>query len=134
MAGTRWAATVRPAATTVAVRDLATRAGPTRAPSSPGGSRPRVRESVSDAKHRQQVPGIVRVGFDLPPQVLDVRVDRALVRLKSDASNRAEKLRAAEDTAWLARHRGQQLELGRGEVDAPPGDGKLQARQVGRAI
>ena len=49
-------------------------------------------------------------------------IDRALVRLERDAVDGVEQLAAREDAAGLPGQREQQLELGRGEVDAPVGD------------
>ncbi len=51
-----------------------------------------------------------------------MRVDRPLVRLEGDATERVEELGPGEDPARAGRERGQQPELGRGEVDRPPGD------------
>ena len=48
-------------------------------PMAPLDSSTKVRKSISDSEHGQQIARIMRVGFDLPPQILDVGVDGALV-------------------------------------------------------
>src|SRR5438105_4410287 len=92
--------TVRPLATTAA-------GGPAVAPSRDRcSSLSRLGEAVADSEH----------GFDvrlpdLLPDVLDVRVDRALVRLERNASHRIEQLRTREYPARLPGHQGHDLEL-----------------------
>ena len=44
-----------------------------------------VGEAVADAVHGQDVARLARIGLELAAQVLDVRVDRPLVRLEGDA-------------------------------------------------
>jgi hypothetical protein len=39
----------------------------------------RLRETVTDSEHSQYVFGPAGLGFDLPPDVLDVGIDRSLV-------------------------------------------------------
>ncbi len=70
------------------------------------------------------------VALDLAANVLDVRVDGALVRFHGHAVDRVEQLGASEDAARLARHVKEQLELCRRQVDAPPIDGCLHSRDV----
>src|SRR6266566_8302808 len=64
----------------------------------------RFREAVADSEHRLDV-----LLPDLLPDVLDVRVDRALVRLERNASDRVQELRARENTARLPRHQSHDL-------------------------
>src|SRR5450759_2603477 len=61
----------------------------------------RLGEPVSDAEDGQQVPRPSRVRLDLFPDVLDVRVDCALVRLESDPAHGVEQLRPREHAARL---------------------------------
>ena len=68
--------------------------------------------------------GRVRVVLDLAADVLDVGVDRSLVRLERHALDGVEQLRPREDPPRLARELEQQPELGRREIDAPVGDGR----------
>src|SRR5256886_9646407 len=124
-----------PAATTAAVPARAglRRASRVRAPRvrpSLCRSTPLVREPVTDAEYRQQVPWIVRIRLHLAAQVLDVGVDGALVRLERDPANGTQQLSAAEDPPRLTRHGRQQLELGRRQLDPPPGDRQLHAGHV----
>src|SRR5438309_11430307 len=59
----------------------------------------RFSEAVADAEHRLDV-----LLPDLLPDVLDVSVDRALVRLERNASDRVQQLCAGEHPAGLAGH------------------------------
>src|ERR1700693_6307894 len=81
------------------------------------GSSLRVREAVSDAVGREQVVRRSWAWLDLSPDVLDVRIDRSLIRFEGDAADRAQQLRAGEDPSGLARHGCEQLEFGAGEID-----------------
>ena len=81
-------------------------------------SRALVREAVADAVDRQQVARRARVGLELAPDVLDVGVDRPLVRLERDAVDGVEELGPGEDPAGLGGERREELELGR--VSARP--------------
>src|SRR3990172_5322569 len=58
-------------------------------------------ETIADAEHGQDVPRLFRVGFDLRPQVLDVRVDRPLVALVGFPLGRRKKLETRERAAGL---------------------------------
>src|SRR5437879_12102879 len=69
-------------------------------------------ELIADAVDGQNVAWTAGVGFDLAPDVLDVRVDGALVRLHGDTPHRLEQLAAGEDPTRLARHDRQQLKFG----------------------
>ena len=69
-------------------------------------------------------------GLDLLAQVLDVGVDRPLVGLEGDAVDRVQELAAGEHPARLADHGGQELELGRGELDRPAADRDPHAGKV----
>src|SRR5438094_10321623 len=133
MEADRPGATPLPAATTpvVPVRANARRANRARATL----VRPRLcrslpGEPVPHAEHREQIAWIVRIRLDLAAQVLDVRVDGALIGLERNPANRTQQLSAAEDTPWLAHHGRQQLELGWRQLDPAPADRQLHARHV----
>src|SRR3970282_2067692 len=96
-------------ATRAAVRD-----GPTDGPSSRPASSA-VREAVADAVDGEQVARLPRVGLELAPDVLHVRVDGPLVGFERDAVHRVEELAAREHTPGLAGEREQELELRGGE-------------------
>src|SRR3954470_8472268 len=68
-----------------------------------------------------------RVRLDLAPQVLHVRVDRALVAVVVVALHPVDQLEAREDAAGRAGEREEQLELRRRELDGPPLDDGLVA-------
>src|SRR5438874_13725180 len=59
----------------------------------------RFSEAIADAEHRLDV-----LLPNLLPDVLDVCIDRALVRLEGDAPHRVQQLRPREHTARLPRH------------------------------
>ena len=63
---------------------------------------PIVGEAIADAVDGQHVARPARVGLELAAQVLDVRVDRPLVRLEGDPVQRVEELRPGEDAARAA--------------------------------
>ena len=95
----------------------------------------RLGDAVADAVDGQDVARLARVRLELPAEVLDVRVDRPLVRLEGDAVDGVEQLRAGEDAARLAGHRGQQRELGRRQLDGRARDRRPAAaarRAAGR--
>src|SRR6266576_3406140 len=96
------------------VRLPATRVGggPAAGPSA-ASSRSRFGEPVADAEH-----GLDVLSTDLLADVLDVRVDRALVRLEGDTAYGVQELRPGEYAARLAGHRGHDLELALGQIDA----------------
>ena len=99
-------------------RPRATRVGARRGAAISRTRRPAVRHAVADAVDGEEVPRRARVGLDLAADVLDVGVDRPLVRLEGHAVDRVEQLRAREDAPGLARQRRQQLELGGGQLDS----------------
>src|SRR5918995_7283172 len=86
------------------------------------------REAVADAVDRLHVAGLARLRLDLAAQVLDVGVDRPLIRLEGDAVQHVEQLSPREDASRLPGHRGQQLELAGGELYRPAVDGHTHAR------
>src|SRR5437016_5873013 len=98
------------------VRVQATTAGggqagvPSRGPGSFFG---RFSEAVADAKHRLDV-----LLPDLVPDVLDVGVDRALIRLERNASDLVQQLRARHYTARLPRHLRHDLEFALRQIHA----------------
>ena len=61
-------------------------------------------------------------------------IDGALVRLERDAVQRVQQLAPGEDAARLARERGEQRELGRGQVHGPPGHLGPHAWHVQRKV
>ena len=68
---------------------------------------------------RPDVAGDGRIGLELAAQVLDVAVDRPLVRLQAEAVDGIEQLAPGEDAARLAGQRRQELEFGRRQLDGP---------------
>src|SRR5215510_4622770 len=93
-----------PATTTDGAWSPATRSSPN--PASGLGRRPlsRFGEPITDAEDRFDV-----ARTDLPPDVLDVRVDCPLVRLERHAAHCVEELRAREHPARLTGHQGDDL-------------------------
>src|SRR5712692_4118899 len=89
-----------PGASTVAAHRPTTGRRPGR------GSSWRVREAVSDAVSGEKIARRAWVGLDLPPDVLDVRIDRPLVGFEGDPADRAQQLGAGKDAPRLARHVG----------------------------
>src|SRR4051812_43519427 len=77
----------------------------------------RLRRLVADAVDREDVSRIPSVGLQLAPDVLDVRVDRAVERLACVAADGVEELRAGEGATGLARQRRNQLKLRGREID-----------------
>src|SRR5882672_10063948 len=74
----------------------------------------RLGESVADTEDGEDESGRSRIGLDLLPHVLDVGVNRPLIRLEGDAADSVQELSACEHPARLARHRRHELELGPG--------------------
>ena len=62
------------------------------------------------------------VRLDLSAQVLDVGVDRALKGFQRVPADGGQQLGPAEHAPRLPRHRRQQLEFGRRQLDSPAGD------------
>src|SRR5262245_22208597 len=95
-------------------------------------------ELVADAVHGLHVARRSRIGLQLAPDVLDVRVDRAIERLVVHGAvggglcraNRVQQLRACEDAARMARERREQVELGRRQIDRRAPARGTQARNV----
>src|SRR5213593_4224142 len=77
-------------------------------------------ELVAHPVHGEDVARAARIRLDLPPDVLDVRVDGALEGIDVGAAHRVEQLRAGEDAAWLSRELGEQQKLGRRQIDRRP--------------
>ena len=73
---------------------------------------------------------VARVVAELGAQVLDVGVDGALVALEVVAEDLLDKLHAGINAARVAGERGEQLELGGGEVDFLALDEDLVTRDV----
>src|SRR2546429_8457862 len=71
----------------------------------------RFSEAVADPEHRLDV-----LLPDLLPDVLDVRIDRALVRLERNASDRVQQLCAREHPAGLPRYQRHDLQLSFGQI------------------
>src|SRR5439155_24551346 len=78
-----------PAATTAVVPIRANRARASVRPR-PCRSLAKVREPIAHAEHRQQIAWIVRIRLDLAAQILDVRVDGALVGVERNPANRTQ--------------------------------------------
>ena len=74
------------------------------------------RQLVAHAPHRQDVPGVGGIGFDLRPQPPDVDVDEAPVAEVVVSPDPVEELFAAEDLARVGGQLAQQPELGAGAV------------------
>src|SRR5438094_7483493 len=85
----------------------------------------RFSDAVADAEHRLDV-----LLPNLLPDVLNVGVDRALVRLERNASDRVQQLRPREHTARLPRHQGHALELALRQIHAVAAESRLYARHV----
>src|SRR5438552_3158701 len=85
----------------------------------------RFREPVADAEYRLDV-----LLPDLLPDVLDVRVDRALIRLERHAAHRVQKLSPGEDPARLPRHQGHDLKLALRQIDAAAADPRFHSRHI----
>src|SRR5438093_13226349 len=85
----------------------------------------RLGEAVADAEHSLDI-----AGADLAADVLDVCVDRSLVRLECHASHGVQELGAREHPARLAGHRGNDLELALGQVDTAAGKPRLHPWDV----
>src|SRR2546430_5001723 len=108
------------------VRLRATRVGGGRAvvPSA-ASSLSRLGEAIADAED-----GLDVLLADLLADVLDVCVDRTLVRLKGNAAYRVQQLRSREHSTGLSGHRGHDLELALGQIDPAAGKSRLEARHV----
>src|SRR5438105_2316936 len=118
----------RPATTPGGASWPATRSGPSlasglgrRLPSLLG----RLGEAIAHAEHRLDV-----LLADLLADVLDVGVDRALVRLEGHTPHRIEQLGSREHAARLTRHQSHDLELALGQVDAAAGEAGLHPWHV----
>src|ERR1044072_137781 len=92
------------------------------------------RELVADAVNSEEVFRISRIGLELAPHVLDGCVDGTVERFDFDAANGIEQLRAREHAARLARERGDELELGGGQIDRARADARLHAPLVERDL
>src|SRR5581483_12121485 len=102
----RVVATARSPATTAAChpRGASTAADGARGDGAVSDPRRSLGDPVADAEDGLQVARRVRVGLDLAADVLDVRVDGALVGLHRDAVDGVEELRPGEHPTGLARH------------------------------
>jgi hypothetical protein len=89
-----------------------------------------VGKPVADAEDGQNKSRRPRVRLDLLSDVLDVSVDRTLVRLEGHASDSIQQLRTSEHPARLPRHRGQQLKLSLRQIDAAAPDSGFHSRYV----
>src|SRR5205809_8139123 len=98
--------------------------GPVAGPS-PASSRCRLGEAIADAED-----GLDVLLSDLLADVLDVCVDRTLVRLKGNAAYGVQQLRSGEHSTGLSGHRGHDLELALGQIDPAAGKSRLEARHV----
>src|SRR5258708_33080266 len=87
-------------------------------------------ESVADAENRQNKTRRTRVRLDLSPDVLDVSIDRPLVRLECDPMHRIQQLRPREYPARLPRHGSQRLKIGLVQIKASAGQPRFHPRDV----
>src|SRR3954449_107715 len=78
---------------------------------SPGNSAVLVAEAVSDAAHREEVLGLLRIRLDLLPEMPDVHVDRPRIAICGVAPDAGEQHVAGEHAARRARERGEDLEF-----------------------
>ena len=101
---------------------------------SPGVSLVELGKAIANSVHRQQVSRARGIRLELVPNVLHVRVDSALVGFERHTVHGVEKLRAREDAAGLSSHRGDELELGRREIDDAVRHGRAHPRDVERDI
>src|SRR5438093_12179052 len=76
----------------------------------------RFSEAIAYAIHHLDVPWAVWVVFDLAAQVLDMRVDRAVIALEAVIVHALDQLGAGERPAWVPRQHGQQVELRSGKL------------------
>src|SRR6185503_18173698 len=94
----------------------------------------RLGDAIADAVHGLDEARPRGVRLELAADVLDVRVDGALVALEGHAVHRVEKLGAGEDAAGLSGHRHEDLELGRGQVHRAARDRGPQPRRVEKEL
>src|SRR5260370_10736183 len=87
-------------------------------------------ESVADAENRQNKTRRTRVRLDLSPDVLDVSVDRPLVRLECHPSHSVQQLPPREYPSRLPRHGSHHLKLRLVQIDASAGDSGFHPRYV----
>src|SRR5260370_21146096 len=76
-----------------------------------------VRESVSDARDREDVVGPRRLRLDLAPEVADVHVDHPRLDGIFVPPDRVQDLLSAEDLARVAGQEREQVEFGMGQLD-----------------
>src|SRR5204863_604833 len=93
-----------------------------------------IREAVADPVDRKQIARSRGIRLQLVPDVLDVRVDRALVRFECHAVHGIEELRPREDPTRFARHRGYELELRRRQLDDAVADRRAHPWHIEREI
>src|SRR5262249_57880643 len=74
-----------------------------------------LRQFVAHAVHGEEISRAARVRLELPPDVLDVGIDRTLVSLQGDPVESVEELSPREDAPGRAGQGREQLELGGGE-------------------
>src|SRR5262245_39886165 len=79
----------------------------------------RLRPLVAHAVDGEEILRAARIQLQLPPDVLDVGIDGALVRLKGNPVEGVEELAPSEDAPRGAGQSHEQLELRRGEFHQP---------------
>ena len=87
-------------------------------------------ETIAHAVDGVEPLGVARVIAQLGAQVLDVRVDGALVALEIVAEDLLHELHAGVDAAGVTGKRGEELELGSGELNLVLVDRNLVAGDV----
>ena len=86
-------------------------------------------EAISDAVNCVQPFRIARVVADLGAQILNVRVDGALIALEVIAEDLLHKLHARIHMAGVAGQRGEQLELARSKINLFAVDQEFDGRK-----
>ena len=84
-----------------------------------------VAQAVADAADGAHVAGLGRVVAELAAQVPDVDVDEVLVAVPVGAPHLGEELATGERRPRPVGHRGEEVELGAGQVDGGAVDGDL---------
>ena len=87
-------------------------------------------KAIAHAVHGVEPTRVARIVAQLGAQVLDVRVNRALVALEVIAQDLLDQLHTRVDATGIAGERREQLELGGGQVDFLALDRDLMARDV----
>src|SRR2546428_9227149 len=87
-------------------------------------------EFVAHAVDRQDVPRPARIRLEFSTDVLDVRINGALVRFKCDPVDLVEELPAGKDSPRLPRQRHEELEFCGGQRHRAAPDADVHPRHV----